>query len=62
MKYSDGERTVRKKDPVLVQPSDHTGIFVGKIVGFSEGEKCCHVLFNDIIYKGIYSKEVTYWK
>ena len=56
------KKVVKIDDPVLVEPLDHTGSFVGKIVGFSDGGKCCHVEFNDKTYTGIYPKRITYWR
>jgi len=61
MKDKDG-KTVGLDDPVWVIRSDRSWSGSGTIVGFSKGKKCCHVICGDILYKKIYSKEITYWK
>lgn len=59
MKYSNGKRLVRIGDPVLVERQ--SGILSGYIVGFSKGDICCHVSRNNILWKKVYSSEITFW-
>lgn len=61
MKDKDGIK-LKIGDPILVDKSDHSGILSGHIKGFSKQELCCHVLCGGEIYKGIYSKELTFWE